>query len=56
MSDIVSAVTSLVGGGVDWAGRYLALITGEGGGLLLFFAVMSAVGLGVGLIRRMMRL
>lgn len=56
MGDIITAVTSLVTGGVNWAGKYLALITGEGGGLLLFFAVMSAVGLGIGLIRRMMRL
>ena len=56
MDAVIKAVTSLVGGGVNWAGQYLALITGEGGGLLLFFAVMSAVGLGVGLIRRMMRL
>ena len=54
MATVINSVTSLVEGAVLWAGDYLALITGNG--ILLFFVVMSAVGLGIGLIRRMMRL
>lgn len=54
MSSAVTAVGQLVTGAVSWINSYLGVITGNG--LLLFFAVMSAVGLGVGLIRRMIRL
>ena len=54
VASAVTAVGELVTGAVSWINSYLGVITGNG--LLLFFAVMSAVGLGVGLIRRMIRL
>lgn len=54
MTTIVGAVTEIVTAAVGWIGSYVDVITDTP--LLLFFTVMSAVGLGVGLIRRMIRL
>lgn len=54
MTDIIAAVTSLVGGAVSWVTSYLGVITGND--LLLMFVIVSFVGLGVGLLRRMIRL
>lgn len=54
MATIVGNVTQIVTASVGWIGSYVNCITDTP--LLLFFVVMSAVGLGVGLIRRMIRL
>lgn len=54
MDAIISAVTSIVTGAVGWVTSFTGVIVAQP--LLLFFVVMSAVGLGVGLIRRMIRL
>lgn len=54
ISTITSAVSSLVTAAVEWIGSYTTLITGNP--LLLTFAVLGLVGLGVGLIRRLMSL
>lgn len=54
MSTIVTAITEIVTGAVSWITSYIGIVTSTP--LLLFFAVLSVVGLGVGLIRRLIRL
>lgn len=54
MADIIAAVTSLVGGAITWVTSFVGVITSND--LLLLFVITSFVGLGVGLIRRMIRL
>lgn len=54
MADIISAVTSLVTGAISWVTSYVGAITSND--LLLLFVIVSFVGLGVGLIRRLIRL
>lgn len=54
MADIIAAVTSLVGGAISWVTSFIGVITSND--LLLLFVITSFVGLGVGLLRRMIRL
>lgn len=54
MADIIGAVTSLVGGAISWVTSFIGVITSND--LLLLFVITSFVGLGVGLLRRMIRL
>lgn len=50
MSTIMTAVTTIVTEAIAWIGQFTAAITSNP--LLLAFVVVSFVGLGVGLIRR----
>ena len=50
---IVDIVTEMVSGATEWVGSYLTVI--EESELLMFFMVVGFVGLGVGLIKRLMR-
>lgn len=54
MEAIITAVGAIVTGSVSWIGSFVTTITAQP--LLLFFVLMSAAGLGVGLIRRIIRL
>lgn len=54
MSAILSVASEVVTAAIKWVGEYVTLITSQP--LLLFGIVLSLVGLGVGLIKRMMRL
>lgn len=54
MTDFTTAVTSLVTAAIGWIGQFVTVITSNP--LLLAFVVVSFVGLGVGLIRRIIRL
>lgn len=54
MSDIISAVTDLVTAGIQYVGQFVAVITGNP--LILAFVIISFVGLGIGLLRRLIRL
>lgn len=54
MVDFTSAVSSLVTAAIGWIGQFVTVITSNP--LLLAFVVVSFVGLGVGLIRRIIRL
>lgn len=54
MASIIGVVSEVVTAGVSWIGDYVGAITGNP--LLLMFVVTGFVGLGVGLIRRIMRL
>lgn len=53
MADVISAISSIVTGAIDWIGDYVGVITSNP--LLLAFVVVSFVGLGVGLLRRLIR-
>lgn len=50
MNTIMTAVSAIVSEAIKWIGQFTAAITGNP--LLLAFVVVSFVGLGVGLIRR----
>lgn len=54
MADILSNVTLLVSEAIDWVTAFVNVITAQP--LLLMFAVTAFVGLGVGLIKRLIRL
>ena len=51
MSEIISSVTSLVTAAIGWVNSFVGAITGQP--LLLLFVIISFVGLGVGLIKRL---
>ena len=54
MAEILTQVTSIVTEAVGWIGQYVTVITSQP--LLLMFVVVAFVGLGVGLIKRLIRL
>lgn len=54
MADIIGNVGSLVTAAVGWIGQYVTAITSNP--LLEMYVITSFVGLGVGLIRRLIRL
>lgn len=54
MESLITQITSLVTAAVGWVGQYVTAITGNP--LLLIFVVTAFVGLGVGLISRIIRL
>lgn len=51
LASIISDVGSLVTGAVSWVGSFIGVITSNP--LLLIFAILSLVGLGVGILRRL---
>lgn len=54
ISTLLGHVTSFVTEAIDWVGSFAELITGNP--LLLMFTIVAFVGLGVGLIRRLISL
>lgn len=54
MEALITSITSLVTAAVGWVGQYVTAITSSP--LLLIFVVTAFVGLGVGLIGRIIRL
>lgn len=54
MSDILTNVGSIVTSAITWVNSYVGAITGNP--LIEMFVIISFVGLGVGLIRRLIRL
>lgn len=54
MADILTAVTTLVTSAVSWVTLYIGVLTDNP--LLLMFVLISMVGLGVGLLRRLIRI
>lgn len=54
MTTIMTSVGTIVTESIKWVGEFATAITGNP--LLLAFVLVSFVGLGVGLIRRMIRL
>lgn len=53
MSDIISAVTSIVNAAFGWVGTAVSTITASGNELLLMAVVLPFVGLGIGLLKRL---
>lgn len=54
MASLVAAVTTLVTAAVDWIGQYVGVITAQGNEILLLCCVaVPLVGLGVGLVKRL---
>lgn len=54
MASLIASVTALVTAAVGWMGDYVQAITAEGNEILLLCCVaVPLVGLGVGLVRRL---
>lgn len=56
MSAILTSIGALVTSAMDWAGSVVTFVTASGHELVLAFVCVSFVGLGVGLVRRFIRL
>lgn len=55
MTSVITAIGQLVTGAISWTTSYLTLITGNDV-LILFCVALPLVGLGIGLIRRLVRI
>ena len=55
MAAILASVTSLVTSAISWTTSYLTMITGNDV-LVLFCIALPLVGLGIGIIRRLVRI
>lgn len=53
---LLTTITSIVTAAMSWAGQVVTFITAQGHEIILIFVCVSFVGLGVGLIRRMIRI
>lgn len=56
MASILTSIGSVVTAAMTWAGSIVSFITGEGHELVLLFIIIAFVGLGAGMLRRMIRL
>lgn len=54
MDAIITSITSLVTGSIGWIESFVGVITAQP--LLLLFVISGFVGLGVGLIKRLIRI
>lgn len=54
MDAIITAITALVTGAISWVTSFVGVVVGQP--LLLAFVLLSFVGLGVGLLGRLIRL
>lgn len=56
MAALITAITSVVAGAVSWLTSYVGAITATGNEVLLLMVVaVPLVGLGVGLLKRLLR-
>lgn len=56
MATILTAVGSVVAAAISWMGSFLSVITAEGNEILLLFIIIPVVGLGIGLLQRLINL
>lgn len=56
MAGIISNITNVVTAAISWVTSFVGAITAEGNELLLLFVIVAFVGLGVGLLSRLMHL
>ena len=56
MAGIISSIGSLVTGAISWVTAFVGALSAEGNELLLAFVLVAFVGLGVGLIKRLIRM
>lgn len=54
MADILSAIGSIVTAAIGWVGSFVTVVTSNP--LILIFVIVAFVGLGVGLLSRLMHL
>lgn len=54
MADLIAAITAIVNASIGWITSFVGVITDTP--LLLMFVLVGFVGLGVGLLRRLMKL
>lgn len=54
MSSIISSITSIVTAALGWVTQCVTTITASGNELLLMAVVLPFVGLGVGLLKRLL--
>lgn len=54
LATILGHVTEIVTSAIDWVGQFVGAVTGNP--LILMFVIVAFVGLGVGLIKRLIRL
>ena len=53
LETILNSIGNVVTSAISWMGDYLSLITQTGNEILFIFTVIPLVGLGIGLVRRM---
>lgn len=53
MASAITAITTVVTAAVGWVGQYMGAIMAEGNELLLIFFALPLVGLGIGVIKRL---
>lgn len=53
MTAITTAISGVVTAAAGWISTYLNMITAEGNDILLFFTLLPVVGIGIGLLRRL---
>lgn len=56
MDAIITAIGKLVTGAATWISSTVGVITAQGNELLLFCVIVGFVGIGIGLVRRVMKL
>lgn len=56
MASILASTTSIVTSAIGWMGSYVTAITSSGNEILLLFVCVPLVGMGIGLIKRMISL
>jgi len=56
LQTLLNTITAVVTAAFGWAGQCVSFITASGNEIVLIFVCVSFVGLGVGLVRRMLRI
>lgn len=56
MAAILTNVGLIVTESIEWMTAFLSAITASGNEILLLFVILPLVGLGIGLLKRLMRL
>lgn len=56
LAGVLANVTEIVSSAISWLGSYIGVITASGNELLLLLVCIPLVGLGIGLLRRMISL
>lgn len=56
LDSLLAAMGAVVTKAISWIGEYVTTITQSGHEILLWGIILSAVGLGIGLIKRIMRI
>lgn len=56
MATVISQLSSFVTAAIGWIGQYVTFITAEGHEIVLFFIMMPLVGLGIGLLKRLINI